>query len=73
MQKEAVKIRNVVFKNIRGESATKKGITLKCSSSVPCQAIKLENIKLDYKGERSSAICSSAQVLQRGTISPNCP
>ncbi|KAI5681108.1 hypothetical protein M9H77_02335 [Catharanthus roseus] len=71
-KKDAVKIRNVLFKDIKGLSASERGITLNCSSSVPCEGIRLEDIKLIYKNGSSMAYCSSAKVSQRGTMSPHC-
>ncbi|KAL5198783.1 hypothetical protein ABZP36_002295 [Zizania latifolia] len=45
-------ISNVLFKNIRGTSASKEAIKLDCSKNVPCQGIALKNINLTVKGRQ---------------------
>lgn len=63
----------MVYRNIQGSSATQMGMTLKCSSSIPCEGIKLENVELSYNGGNILASCSNANVLRKGTVSPSCP
>ncbi|KAI5655623.1 hypothetical protein M9H77_32810 [Catharanthus roseus] len=70
--KKAVKIRNVVYKNIKGFSASKDGISLNCSKNVPCEGITMEDVELVYKDGSSEAVCSSAKVSEKGLISPRC-
>uniref|UniRef100_J3MJQ2 Polygalacturonase n=1 Tax=Oryza brachyantha TaxID=4533 RepID=J3MJQ2_ORYBR len=62
-QKSALEVSNVLFKNIRGTSASEKAIMLHCSSSVPCHAITLESVKLTVKGGSSDAksTCQNAK------------
>ncbi|RLM87661.1 polygalacturonase [Panicum miliaceum] len=50
-QNSAVEVSNVLFKNIRGTSASTEAIKLSCrSTTVPCHGIALENVKLTLKG-----------------------
>ncbi|XP_006658431.1 polygalacturonase-like [Oryza brachyantha] len=71
-QKSAVEVSNVLFKNIRGTSASEEAIMLHCSSSVPCHAITLENVKLTVKGGSSDAksTCQNAEWKKSGSVSP---
>ncbi|CAD5326090.1 unnamed protein product [Arabidopsis thaliana] len=64
----AVQVKNVVYKNISGTSATDVAITLNCSEKYPCQGIVLENVKI--KG--GTASCKNANVKNQGTVSPKC-
>ncbi|KAI5656603.1 hypothetical protein M9H77_25396 [Catharanthus roseus] len=70
--KEAVKIRNVVYENIKGFRASKDGISLNCSENVPCEGITIEDVELVYKDGSSGVVCSSAKVSEKGLISPRC-
>ncbi|GAB2215078.1 hypothetical protein Droror1_Dr00019452 [Drosera rotundifolia] len=56
------KISSVVFKNIRGTSASKVAVKLDCSSIMPCQDVKLEDIDLKYNGKDGSAVSEIANV-----------
>ncbi|KAI9080948.1 hypothetical protein K1719_037109 [Acacia pycnantha] len=66
-----VKISDVTFKNIRGTSGTKEGVTLICSAGVPCQNVKLSNVKLTYRGKQVVARCANAKPIVKG-IAPAC-
>ncbi|CAE6076558.1 unnamed protein product [Arabidopsis arenosa] len=67
-QDSAVQVKNVVYKNISGTSATDVAITLNCSEKYPCQGIVLENVNI--KG--GTASCKNANVKNQGTVSPKC-
>ncbi|CAH8268942.1 unnamed protein product [Arabidopsis lyrata] len=67
-QGSAVQVKNVVYKNISGTSATDVAITLNCSEKYPCQGIVLENVNI--KG--GTASCKNANVKNQGTVSPKC-
>ncbi|XP_054817495.1 polygalacturonase-like [Prosopis cineraria] len=66
-----IKIRNVTFKNIRGTSGTKEGVTLICSAGVPCENVKLSDVKLTFKGREVVAKCSNAKPTITG-VAPAC-
>ncbi|XP_045831105.1 polygalacturonase-like [Trifolium pratense] len=56
-----IKIRKVLFKNIRGTSATQEGVALVCSRGVPCEAIVLSDIDLSFNGSKAIAKCANVK------------
>ncbi|KAK7305350.1 hypothetical protein VNO77_43255 [Canavalia gladiata] len=50
-----IRISEVVFKNITGTSASRNGVTIICSSSVPCEYLEFDNVFLTFKGTFASA------------------
>ncbi|OIW02935.1 hypothetical protein TanjilG_29711 [Lupinus angustifolius] len=54
-----IQISKVFFKNIKGTSATKEGVILLCSKSVPCQGVELSEINLTYNGAPAIAVCAN--------------
>ncbi|WVY98942.1 hypothetical protein V8G54_031093 [Vigna mungo] len=75
MDKEsAVEIRNVLYKNIKGTSASDVGVQFECSETFPCKGIVLEDIELELEdGEGAKASCNSVQLSYRGDVNPQCP
>ncbi|KAF9602973.1 hypothetical protein IFM89_032976 [Coptis chinensis] len=72
-QNSAVQISNVLFKNIKGTSASEVAIKLDCSKTRPCQGIKMQAINLVGKnGASAKALCSSIKLTKLGEISPTC-
>ncbi|XP_010554840.1 PREDICTED: polygalacturonase ADPG2-like [Tarenaya hassleriana] len=67
-QKSAVQVRNVVYRNIKGTSASGMAIKFDCSKSYPCKGIVLQNVNL----QGGKATCSNAQVMGQGSVSPHC-
>lgn len=43
-----IKISKVSFKNVKGTSATQKGVVLVCSSGVPCESVELNDVDLRF-------------------------
>ncbi|KAK4281876.1 hypothetical protein QN277_013322 [Acacia crassicarpa] len=74
-QKSTVKIRNVLYENIKGTSASDVAVSLNCSQSFPCQGIVLHNIDLRQEQEAQipKALCQSALLSYVGSVSPRCP
>ncbi|PNT72571.1 polygalacturonase isoform X2 [Brachypodium distachyon] len=71
-QQSAVEVSNVLFKNIRGTSASREAIKLNCSPTVPCHGIALHNVRLTLKrgsGDAKST-CHNAQWRKLGTVMP---
>ncbi|XP_028803965.1 polygalacturonase-like [Neltuma alba] len=66
-----VQISRVSFKNIRGTSTTKEGMILICSSSVPCEKVKLTNIDLKFNGTPTIATCKNIKPQVFGKV-PTC-
>ncbi|KAK1401182.1 Polygalacturonase [Heracleum sosnowskyi] len=73
-QKSAVQVEDVIYRNIKGTSATEDAITLNCSKSIPCRRILMQNIDLRRQGEGDSdASCIHVtSLLTRDTIFPQC-
>ncbi|KAL1553329.1 endo-polygalacturonase [Salvia divinorum] len=62
-----VSIKNVRFINVRGTSGTPIGVKIDCSKSQPCKGIELTGVGLTFKGNSTSALCSSADVKFLGS------
>lgn len=71
-QRSAVEVSNVVFKNVRGTTATKVAIKLNCSMSVPCHGITLQNIDLRMHGGMGNTVstCQNAKWRKYGNVRP---
>ncbi|MCL7042175.1 hypothetical protein MKW94_027276 [Papaver nudicaule] len=70
-----VHISDLSFKDVWGTSRTELAVDLSCSSRVPCRNVKLENIRLPYKGSSrvSTSSCSNAHGTSYGhQIPPSC-
>lgn len=59
-EKSAVQVENVIYRNIKGTSASKVAINFNCSESVPCKNLVLQNVNLTahQKGENVEASCT---------------
>ena len=66
-QSKAVKVQNVLYKNIRGTSASKYAIAFDCSKSIPCQGIVLQNVQLHKRAK-----CSNVNLAYKENVSPRC-
>ncbi|KAK1272866.1 hypothetical protein QJS04_geneDACA009630 [Acorus gramineus] len=51
----AVEVSEVLYNNIRGTSATDMVVDFDCSASVPCRAVVLEDIHLEYHNNKGKA------------------
>ncbi len=65
-QTSAVQVSNVVFKNIRGTSASKEAIKLDCSRNVPCQGITLKDVTIKGGGSDAKSTCGNAKWKKSG-------
>ncbi|XP_074570438.1 exopolygalacturonase-like [Curcuma longa] len=66
-----VQLKDIKFKDIRGTSAYKEAVILKCSQGLPCQGLKLENIDLTSSGkDKAMSICLNARAQFSGKINP---
>ncbi|KAL0428555.1 UNVERIFIED_CONTAM: Polygalacturonase [Sesamum latifolium] len=73
-QSSAVQVKNVVYENIKGTSASTVAIDLECSKRYPCQGIVLENVNLEGVNDgKSEAVCKNVDVRNSGNVSPVCP
>ncbi|KAK7327686.1 hypothetical protein VNO77_21773 [Canavalia gladiata] len=63
-----IKISKVSFKNIRGTSATQEGVTLLCSSGVPCEGVEISDIDLQFNGSEATAKCQNVKPVTTGKV-----
>uniref|UniRef100_A0A5B7B9H6 endo-polygalacturonase n=1 Tax=Davidia involucrata TaxID=16924 RepID=A0A5B7B9H6_DAVIN len=72
-QASAVKVQNVVYKNIRGTSASEVAIKLDCSKSFPCEGMVLQDVNLVHEEDgKEKASCMNVRLSSRGKVSPQC-
>ncbi|GAU24258.1 hypothetical protein TSUD_23940 [Trifolium subterraneum] len=72
-QKSAVQIRNVLYQNIKGTSASDVAVQFNCSQNFPCQGIVLQNIDLELEGGgEAKASCNNVKLSYRGNVNPRC-
>ncbi|XP_020242749.1 polygalacturonase-like [Asparagus officinalis] len=70
-QHRAVAISKVLFKNIKGTSASKVSVKLDCSKSVGCKKIMLQDINLvGEDGDSTESCCKNVRWSKRGTVVP---
>ncbi|XP_039117766.1 polygalacturonase-like [Dioscorea cayenensis subsp. rotundata] len=65
-----IKISQVMYKNIKGSSATPIAMKFECSESNPCSALTLQNIALTYQNHPSKSSCQHALGHISGSIVP---
>ncbi|KAK4487691.1 hypothetical protein RD792_005649 [Penstemon davidsonii] len=69
-----VQVKNVVYQNIKGTSASDVAIDFDCSKSHPCQGIVLQNVNLvEENGGKAEVVCKNVDLQSSGTVSPSCP
>ncbi|KAH7557278.1 hypothetical protein JRO89_XS11G0100700 [Xanthoceras sorbifolium] len=76
LSSSAVEVKNVVYQNIKGTSASKVAVKFDCSKKYPCEGIVLENINLEAEssGGAVEASCNNVvQLSQIGPVTPRCP
>ncbi|EXB93622.1 hypothetical protein L484_018006 [Morus notabilis] len=75
-QRKAVQVKNVLYKNIKGTSASSMAVKFDCSKAFPCQGVTLQDIDLTLEGEEeekeAKAECNNVEVSNIGTVSPQC-
>uniref|UniRef100_A0A5B7C3U1 Putative exopolygalacturonase-like n=1 Tax=Davidia involucrata TaxID=16924 RepID=A0A5B7C3U1_DAVIN len=70
-QPSRVKISHVIYQNIMGTTVSPVAVNLMCSKQVPCQNVRLSNIKLrSSKNMPLTATCTNAQVGYSGIQNP---
>ncbi|KAJ4706421.1 Polygalacturonase [Melia azedarach] len=75
-QSSAVQVKNVLYKNIEGTSASEVAVKFDCSKSYPCEGIVLQDVNLrrEVEDEAAKAECNNVDDLaQTGVVSPRCP
>ncbi|XP_034918387.2 polygalacturonase isoform X1 [Populus alba] len=72
-QKSALQVKNVVYKNIKGTSASEVAMRFDCSKAYPCQGILLQDINLERAGDRTAkALCNNVKLATLGVVYPKC-
>nr|XP_034920192.1 polygalacturonase-like [Populus alba] len=73
-QRSAVQVKNVVYKNIKGTSASKVAIKFDCSKTYPCEGILMHDVDLEREGPGTAiASCNNVKLAESGVVSPKCP
>ncbi|KAM1216459.1 hypothetical protein ACFX2I_012699 [Malus domestica] len=57
-----VKINDVIFKNIKGSSATALSLKIVCSSGSPCENVELADVVLTYSGAKGTLTSQCSNV-----------
>ncbi|KAL0699924.1 hypothetical protein Bca4012_056046 [Brassica carinata] len=70
-QTSAVKISQIMYRNITGTTKSEKAIKFACSDSVPCSHIVLNNVNLEGRDGQVEAYCNSAEGFGYGVIHPS--
>ncbi|CAH8361492.1 unnamed protein product [Eruca vesicaria subsp. sativa] len=70
-QTSAVKISQIMYRNIIGTTKSEKAIKFACSDAVPCSHIVLNNVILEGKDGQVEAYCNSAEGFGYGVIHPS--
>ncbi|KAF8022325.1 hypothetical protein BT93_G2467 [Corymbia citriodora subsp. variegata] len=71
VQASAVQVSNVVYKNIKGTSASDVAINFNCSKTYPCTGILLQNIGLvSNSGESAKASSLNVRYTKMGDVYP---
>ncbi|TKY62608.1 Polygalacturonase protein [Spatholobus suberectus] len=71
--KSAVQIKNVLYQNITGTSASDIAVKFDCSENYPCQEIVLQNIDLQCEGgDDAEALCNNVELSYLGHVRPRC-
>ncbi|EOY19569.1 Glycoside hydrolase [Theobroma cacao] len=70
-QVSGIKIRDIVYKNIRGTSSTPIAIKFDCSAKQPCTGIRLQNVNLTYLEKAAQSSCSNVVGKAFDLVRPN--
>ncbi|XP_011020366.1 PREDICTED: polygalacturonase-like [Populus euphratica] len=73
-QRSAVQVKNVVYENIKGTSASEVAIKFDCSKTYPCGGILMHDVNLEREGAiKAIASCNNVKLAELGVVSPKCP
>ncbi|KAH8518279.1 hypothetical protein H0E87_000215 [Populus deltoides] len=67
----AVKISEIMYRNISGTTKSEKAMTFACSDSVPCSNIVLSNVNLEMEDSTVETYCNSAEGFGYGIVHPS--
>ncbi|CAK7357352.1 unnamed protein product [Dovyalis caffra] len=70
-QTSAVKISEIMYRNISGTTNSAKAMKFACSDTVPCSNIVLSNINLEKEDGTAETYCNSAEGFGYGFVHPS--
>ncbi|XP_030545033.2 probable polygalacturonase At1g80170 isoform X1 [Rhodamnia argentea] len=70
-QTSAVKISEIMYRNISGTTKSEEAMKFACSDTVPCSNIVLSNINLESKDGTVETYCHSAEGFGYGIVHPS--
>lgn len=71
LKTSAVKISQIMYRNITGTTKSEKAMTFACSDTVPCSNIVLSNINLESEDGTVETYCNSAEGFGYGIVHPS--
>ncbi|XP_052173755.1 polygalacturonase-like isoform X1 [Diospyros lotus] len=71
----SVQVKDVIYQNIQGTSASDVAINFSCSKEFPCEGIVLQNVNLKRGAVAAAAkaSCSNVKLSETGVVAPHCP
>lgn len=70
-QTAAVKISQILYRNISGTTKSAEAMKFACSDTVPCSNIVLSNVNLEKKDGTVETYCNSAEGFGYGIVHPS--
>ncbi|XP_050207132.1 probable polygalacturonase At1g80170 isoform X2 [Mercurialis annua] len=70
-QTSAVKVSEIMYRNVTGTTKSAKAMNFACSDAVPCENIVLSNVNLEKKDGTVETYCNSAQGFGIGIVHPS--
>ncbi|KAI4328279.1 hypothetical protein L6164_020646 [Bauhinia variegata] len=70
-QTSAVKVSEIMYRNISGTTNSAKAIKFDCSDTVPCSNLVLSNVDLEKQDGTVETYCHSAQGFGYGVVHPS--
>ncbi|KAA3454173.1 polygalacturonase-like [Gossypium australe] len=61
-QVSGIKIKDIIYEDIRGTSSTQVAIKFDCSPKNPCTGIRLQNVNLSYLNKPAQSSCSNVLI-----------
>ncbi|KAJ6293455.1 hypothetical protein OIU78_025435 [Salix suchowensis] len=70
-QTSAVKVSQIMYRNISGTTKSAKAMKFSCSDTVPCSTIVLSNVNLEKEDGTVETYCNSAEGFGYGIVHPS--
>ncbi|XP_052171798.1 polygalacturonase-like [Diospyros lotus] len=74
-QGSAVQVKDVLYQNIQGTSASDVAINFSCSKDFPCEGIVLQSVNIKREGVAAAAkaTCNNVVLSETEAVAPRCP